>query len=107
MSKNDLVLRRGQETHIIDREIWAETLLLAERYGWKPPQLRMKYLRTDFTVSAEESDGISRALQSLFDMALRDPLKVYPIRPDMGRLYEVKDFVENGAFDVHVPAWHR
>ncbi|MCX6259205.1 MAG: hypothetical protein NTW49_15090 [Bacteroidia bacterium] len=104
---NNLHLKRGNDGLIIDCKLWADALVLAEDYGWKPPILRMNYLRNDFELSDDESKGIAGALNKLFDRAIKEPLKVYPIRPNMGELYELKEFLSQGAATARVPAWHR
>ena len=98
----NLILERGGEKVEINPELWAEALLLAENFGWVPNKLRMYYLSLNGEVSDEEAKGIYDGLDNLFDTALKKPIEVYPLRVDIGELYILKDFLENGKFTFRV-----
>jgi hypothetical protein len=51
-------------------------------------------------VSDDEVTGIYEGLENLFDTALNDPMSIYPIKVDMGELYEIKEFIKEGSFTV-------
>ncbi len=78
--------------------MWAETLLIAEKYGWEPPTLMMSYLASNVSISRADAQEIYQALERLFEKALKSPADVYPLRVDMGKLYLLKEFIEGGEF---------
>jgi hypothetical protein len=99
-SFDKLTLKREHDTFEITAATWAETLLKVEDYGWKPQKPRLHYYAGDTEVSDDEVTGIYEGLENLFDAALKDPMRVYPIKVDMGELYEIKEFIKEGSFTV-------
>ena len=100
---SEIVMERGSDTLLVDKKLWAEALLLAENYGWKPKKLRIAYLASQVEVSDEEASEIVLGLDRLFNKALQDPLQVYPLRADMGQLAELREFIRDGAFNIYSP----
>jgi len=93
--------RNGQgREYSADRGFWARALLLAHEYGWRPELLRMSYLVPDTVISAEDAHNMRRAFDRLFELALRDPARVFPIPVDIGELDRLRDFVAGGEFGV-------
>lgn len=84
----------------IHSERWAEILLLAQRWGWKPTQLSMFYLATNVDVPDADARSLARVGQKILDAALTNPLAVYPVRVDMGVLSEVTEFCSAGGFRI-------
>jgi len=54
-SSSKIIMERGNDTLVVDKQLWAEALLLAENYGWKPRKLRIAYLASEVEVSDEEA----------------------------------------------------
>lgn len=77
---------------------WANLVVLAEDYGWKPELKRVAYLAPDTQVSAIDAQRFVHALQDLIDAALADPFSVYPIRARMDLVVEAEEFCSEGAF---------
>ena len=89
----------GQE-YRTDRDFWVGTLLLASRYGWQPVKRRMHYLASDVTVCDEDARRMREALDQLFELALSEPEKVFPVPVDMGELFQLKEFIAEGGFAI-------
>ena len=88
-----ITLASSQDEVKINLNLWAETLVLAENYGWKPTNRRTSYLADNTCVSRDEAHAIADGLENLFEEALRNPLAVLPVRVDMDDLYEIKEFL--------------
>jgi|SRR3989344_1184418 len=84
----------------IHAEAWAKILLLVENWGWKPMKLRMSYLASGQDVSETDAHNLAAAGQRILDTALVNPLSVYPVDVDMGKLYEVVEFCKTGSFRI-------
>lgn len=94
-----LVNERGGE-YSTERGIWARALVLAHQYGWRPELLRMSYLAPNTLVSYEDAQNMRRALDRLFELALRDPGRVFPIPVDISELDRLRQFVAHGEFEL-------
>ena len=95
-----LILKRKDVKFEVNTEFWAEVLLLSIKYGWKPDKLSMEYLAHPLTISEGEAEGIYLGLENLFKKTLEDPVQVYPLRINMGDLYELKGFIQQGGFST-------
>jgi hypothetical protein len=82
------------------RGVWARALVIAHQYGWRPELLRMSYLAPATVVSAEDARNMRRAFDRLFELALSDPARVFPIPVDIGELDRLRQFVGGGEFDI-------
>jgi hypothetical protein len=88
------------ERYEIHAEEWAEIILLAGDWGWKPEKLKTFYLATNVEVSQADAFSLAETGQKILDSALADPLSVYPIRVNMAKLYEVTEFCRLGGFQI-------
>ena len=93
-----LVLERINDNIEITMELWAEALLLAQKYGWVSNKPSYFYLACNEPLADEEARAIHGGLENLFQKALENPLEVYPIRVDMAQLYLLKEFLQHGEF---------
>jgi hypothetical protein len=98
-SKKKFKNERGREFSA-DRNFWVETLHLAHQFGWKPETLRMHYLAPNMHVSATDARGMQRALERLYEAALIDPRRVFPVRVDLVELHQLKEFIAGGEFEA-------
>jgi hypothetical protein len=53
-----LALARGSNSLEVTKELWAEALLLAQKYGWMPDRLSYNYLACNEPISDEVANGI-------------------------------------------------
>ncbi len=83
-----------------ERGFWARALLLAHDYGWRPELLRMSYLAPNTVVSAEDARNMRVALDRLFELALREPSRVFPIPVEIRELDRLRQFVAAGEFGI-------
>jgi hypothetical protein len=95
-----IVLERSECCVEIDPEMWAELLLYLSKRGWQPSVPTYYFFAPNLTVSKEDAEGLAIAGQQVLDDALRDPLAIYPVPFDMGKLAELVCFLEDGAFYV-------
>lgn len=95
-----VVLERGEQFIEIDREMWAEILLYLSKSGWQPSIPSSCFLASNLSVSKEDAKGLAVAGQRVLDEALRDPLAIYPVPLNMGKLAELVGFLEEGAFRI-------
>ena len=84
-----------------DPGFWINALQLAHRYGWQPAMQRMHYLASDVMVSVEDAQGMSEAFEQLFERALDEPEKVFPVPVDMSELFRLKEFIADSEFAIY------
>ena len=68
--------------------------------GWDPGCPVHWLLADGFDVTAERARSLGLAVQSVLDAALADPLGIYPVPFDMGKLAEIGTLCECGAFRI-------
>ncbi len=90
-TKGKLILSRGSEKFETTAKLWAEALLKAGDFGWKPEKPQLNYYASGAVISNDDASAIYDSLQKLFDAALKDPMSVYPVRFDMGEMYDLKE----------------
>jgi hypothetical protein len=95
-----VVLERGEESIKIAPEMWGEILLYLSKRGWQPSIPTSGFLASNLSVSNEDAKGLAVAGQRLLDEALRDPLAIYPVPFNMGKLAELVCFLEEGEFRI-------
>lgn len=93
-------LERGGDSLRISAPVWAESLALALRYKWDPRGNSTSYLASGFSVSDQDAAALTEALDRAFAAALEQPARFYPVRVDMGELYQLREFIAGGAFVV-------
>ena len=94
------ILERKDDCLEIDHEAWADVLLLASNWGWKPAQPTYFFLGTDVHVSEVDAHSLATAIDRVLAKALHDPINFYPVRADMGAVASVGEFCHSGAFTV-------
>jgi hypothetical protein len=95
-----VVLERGEESIEIASEMWAEILLYLSKRGWQSSIPTSWFLASNLSVSSEDTKGLAVAGQRVLDEALRDPLAIYPVPFNMGKLAELVCFLEEGEFRI-------
>jgi hypothetical protein len=84
----------------INTEMWAEILLYLSKRGWQPSIPTHSFLAHNLNVSSDDASSFSVVGQEVLDQALREPLTVYPVPFDMGKLAEIIYFCEEGPFQI-------
>ena len=94
------VLERGRDSLSIDAPVWADMLLLALNWGWKPSRPTFYFLGT-IDVTEDEARSLASTIERIWDAAGKDPfgLKLKP-HCDLGLLLKVGAFCLHGAFNV-------
>ena len=100
MKKPAQTLERLDGRLELPSEEWANLIVVAEDWGWKPEQRRMWYLAPGTNVSAPDAAGFASALKKLLEAALTEPLSVYPIRVSMEFVYQAEEFCRRGSFRI-------
>ena len=95
-----MILERPGASFAIPSEAWAEALLRAEDFGWTLQKPRTWYLAGNLSLSEQEATQLVAAWDCLFEIALHDPLAVYPIAIDIGLLSTLAAFCREGPFAV-------
>jgi hypothetical protein len=95
-----VLLERDEGFIEIDPEIWAEIILYLNKRGWQPSIPAHWFLAPNLIVSKADAIGIALAGQRVLDDAIRDPMAIYPLPFDMGKLAELVCFFEEGAFRI-------
>jgi hypothetical protein len=93
-----IVFERGKESIKIAPEVWAEIILYLSQRGWQPSVPSRWFLASNLSVSDANAKGLAVAGQKVLDEASRDPLSIYPVAFDMGKLAELVCFLEGGVF---------
>lgn len=95
-----MILSRESEYFRIAEPEWADALLLALRFKWKPIGNSNSFLAKGFLVTTTNAIALSEAFDHVFELALKDPLFVFTLRVDMGKLYLLNEFLKGGAFEI-------
>jgi hypothetical protein len=99
-STSVVVLMRGEWRIEIGAEMWSELLLFLSKRGWRSSIPAHSLLAHELNVAREDASSLAAAGQAVLDEALHDPLNVYPVPFDMGKLAEIVCFCEEGAFRI-------
>lgn len=95
-----VLIERGKCFIEIDPEMWVEIILYLNKRGWQPSIPAYWFLAPNLTVSKDDATGLALAGQRVLDEALHDPIAIYPIPFDMGKLAELVSFFMEGAFRI-------
>jgi len=97
---SEVVLMRKDWQIVIASDMWSEILLFMSKRGWRPSVPTYYLFAEKLEVSEEDAISLATAGQGVLDAALQNPLSVYPVSFDMGKLAEIVCFCEEGAFKL-------
>ncbi|MCZ6733453.1 MAG: hypothetical protein O7B27_13070, partial [Gammaproteobacteria bacterium] len=94
-------LQRGEDCLSVDATVWANTLLLASNWGWKPDRPTYSFMAKYFEVTDKEATALAQTIDRIWSSAGDDPyaLKLNP-KVDLSLLMEIGAFCLEGAFVV-------
>jgi hypothetical protein len=99
--RRNRLLERGSEQLSIDASVWAEILLLASRWAWKPTSPSYFLLAPNYEVTAEDARSLANAIERIWAAASEDPFNINLTPPvDLGLLLTVGAFCLRGSFVV-------
>jgi hypothetical protein len=102
-------LRRGSEEYKIQAELWANAILFASDYGWKPSCPAYFFLGSGIDVSEEDAAGLVRAWDQLIDNTasymirrniIKEAGKTKMITMELGVLADLRNFCFGGPFRI-------
>jgi len=95
-----VVLMRKDWQIVIASDMWSEILLFMTKRGWRPSVPTYYFFAEKLEVSQEDAISLAAMGQGVLDGALQNPLSIYPVLFDMGKLAEIVCFCEEGAFQL-------
>jgi hypothetical protein len=95
-----VVLMRGERRVEIGFEMWSGLLLFLSKRRWRSSIPAHSLLAKEVNISQDDASNLAVAGQVALDEAVHDPLTVYPLPFDMGKLAEIVCFCEEGAFRI-------
>jgi hypothetical protein len=99
-NNTDIILDGSEFQVKIPPEMWAELILFLSKRGWRPSFPTYFPMGRNLEVGKEDANSLASAGQSVLDEALYNPLAVYPVPFDMGKLAEIVCLCEEGAFRI-------
>ena len=94
-------LQRQENRLTVTAPVWANTLLLATKWGWKPKRPSFHFLAQNFEVSESEAIALAQTIERIWDSASADPFGVKLDPPvDLALLMSIGSFCLGGAFIV-------
>ena len=100
MKKPERILESPGGQLALPKEEWANLIVLAEDWGWKPEQRRLSYLASGTCISASDALNMSSSLETVLKAALDDPRSVYPLRARMEFVSQVAEFFREGEIRI-------
>jgi hypothetical protein len=97
--KAQKVLERGEEHLTIDAETWANVLLVASKWGWRPSRPTYFFLASDFQVNNEEARALASTIERIWEAVSKDPFNLH-LSVELSTLMNVGAFCLRGAFVV-------
>lgn len=95
------ILERGSEQLLIDASEWADILLLALTWAWKPDSPAYNFLATNYEVTSQNARALADAIERIWGALSKDPFNVH-LNPavDVSLLMNVGAFCLRGSFVV-------
>jgi len=94
-------LQRSTERLSVSAPVWANALLLASKWGWKPGRPTYFFLAPDFEVAETEALALAQVIERIWVAVSSDPFAVKLDPPmDLSLLMTIGSFSLGGAFIV-------
>lgn len=95
-----IILKRGSDSFELEMEELSEAFALAMRFGCDLEEMSIVNLSPPLSVTESNASALAKAFDLVFEKALSDPANFYPVSVDMGRLYLLYEFLQDGGFEI-------
>jgi hypothetical protein len=91
-------LERGQDMLVLKASVWAEVLLAASKWGWKPTRPTFYFLASNFEVQHEEAMSLAASVERIWAAMSENP--ELRIGAPIDKLLDVGAFCLKGPFVI-------